>query len=97
MNIRAISINVESIDFSTIHRILSYIELHSLYISERRLLAKEFQREGINGFFSLAWAAKGNVNIALILKFYTLGGGRVIGVVTNSDVQKRRETSLALS
>lgn len=42
-------------------------------------------------------AAKGNINIAVILQFHNLGEEIVIRIVTNNDVQKRRETSLALS
>lgn len=42
-------------------------------------------------------AAKGNINIAVILQFHNLGEEMVIRIVTNNDVQKRRETSSALS
>lgn len=86
-----------------VYRFLHYPQNTLIYRTSLLIyLWKKITGKGISEgrykwFFSLAWAAKGNVNIALILKFYTLGGGRVIGVVTNSDVQKRRETSLALS
>lgn len=42
-------------------------------------------------------AAKGNINIAMILQFHNLGEENVIRIVTNYDVQKRRETSMVLS
>lgn len=43
-----------------------------------------------------AQAAKGNINIAVILRFYDQEEEMVIRYVTKNDVQKRRETSSAL-
>lgn len=42
-------------------------------------------------------AAKGNINIAEILQFYNLEEEMEIRNVTNNDIQKRTETSPALS
>lgn len=61
-----------------------------------RLLIKEFQRKAMKDT-SHSPAVKGNINIAVILQFHNLEEEIVIRIVTNNDVQKRRETSLALS
>lgn len=71
-----------------------YTHTHT-HIHEERLLVKEFQRTAVKGTLR-AQAAKGNINIAVILRFYDQEEEMVIRYVTNNDVQKRRETSSAL-
>lgn len=58
---------------------------------------KGINQETVKNGTSQIQAIKGNTNIAMILQFDNLGKKTVIRIVTNNNVQKRRETSSSLS